>query len=76
MKTFLTALWTGLVLRCGPRSETYHVRVLELVDDGDVLELDVEELVHALEGSADGDVVLELDGDLVVDEGFEEAGAC
>lgn len=48
------------------------MRVLDLLDDGDVLELDVEVLVHALEGAADLDVVLELDGDLVVDQGLEE----
>jgi hypothetical protein len=49
------------------------VRVLELLEDLDVVELDVEVLVDALEDAADLDVVLELDGDLVVDEGFEEA---
>lgn len=46
--------------------------VLDLLDDADVLELDVEVLVHALEGAADLDVVLELDCDLVVDQGLEE----
>ena len=50
-----------------------QVRVLELLDDLDVVELDVEELVDALEHAPDLDVVLELDRDLVVDEGFEEA---
>lgn len=50
-----------------------QVRVLELLDDLDVVELDVEELVDALEHAADLNVVLELDRDLVVDEGFEEA---
>jgi len=49
--------------------------VLYLLDDADVLELDVEVLVDALEGAADLDVVLELDGDLMVDEGLEEAGS-
>ena len=49
------------------------MRVLELLEDLDVVELDVEVLVDALEDAADLDVVLELDGDLVVDEGFEEA---
>lgn len=51
----------------------YQVRILELLDDGDVVELDVEELVDALQRAADRDVVLELDRDFVVDEGFEEA---
>ena len=53
---------------------THHVRVLDLLEHLDVVELDVEVLVDALEDAADLDVVLELDGDLVVDQGFEEAG--
>ncbi len=51
------------------------MRVLDLLEHLDVVELDVEVLVDALEDAADLDVVLELDGDLVVDQGFEEAGA-
>lgn len=50
------------------------MRILELLHDLDVVELDVEVLVDALEHAADLYVVLELDRDLVVDEGFEEAG--
>jgi hypothetical protein len=50
------------------------VGVLELLDNLDVVELDVEVLVHALEDALELDVVLELDRDLVVDEGLEEAG--
>lgn len=50
------------------------MRVLDLVDDGDIVELDVEVLVDALERAADLDVVLELDGDRRVDERLEEAG--
>jgi len=53
---------------------TNQVRILELLDNGNVIELDVEVLVHALQDSADLDVVLKLYRDLVVDEGFEEAG--
>ena len=49
------------------------MRILQLLDDADVIELDVEVLVDALEGAADGDVVFELDGDFMVDERFEEA---
>lgn len=52
--------------------EIYQMRVLDLLHNADVLELDVEVLVYALEGAADLDVVLELDGDLVVDQGLEE----
>jgi hypothetical protein len=50
------------------------MRVLDLLDDADVLQLDVEILVYALERAEDLDVVLELDRDLVVDEGLEKTG--
>lgn len=49
------------------------MRILELLDHRDVVELDVEVLVDALEDAADLDVVFELDRDLMVDERFEEA---
>lgn len=52
---------------------TYQVWVLELLDDLNLVELDVEVLVDALERAADLDIVLELDRDLVVDERLEEA---
>ncbi len=48
------------------------MRIFDFVDDADIVELDVEELVHALEGAADGYVVLELDRDLVVNQRLEE----
>lgn len=47
--------------------------IFQLVDHGNVVKLDVEILVYALERAAQLDVVLEFDGDLVVDEGLEEA---
>lgn len=50
--------------------------VLKLLHHRDILQLDVEVLVDALESAADLDIVLELDRDLVVDEGLEEAGCC
>lgn len=50
--------------------------ILDLLDHLYVVELDVEELVDGLERAADGDVVLELDGDFVVDERLEEAINC
>ena len=40
-----------------------EMRVSELVQHGDVVELDVEVLVDGFQGAADGDVVFELDGD-------------
>jgi hypothetical protein len=49
------------------------VRVLHLLDHRDVVQLDVEVLVHALQRAAHGDVILELDGDLVVHQSLEEA---
>lgn len=54
--------------------KTYQVRVLDIIEDPDIVELDVEILVDALEGAANLDIILELDGHLVVDEGLEEAG--
>jgi hypothetical protein len=39
---------------------SYHVRVLEVVQYGDIVELDVEVLVDALQGSTDRNVILEL----------------
>jgi hypothetical protein len=47
--------------------------ILDLLDDADVLQLDVEVLVDALERAPDLYVVLELDCDLMVDQGLEEA---
>ena len=49
------------------------MRILHLIHDANVVKLDVEELVHRLERALDRDVVLQLDGDGVVDERFEEA---
>lgn len=50
-----------------------EVGVAQLLVDRDVVELDVEVLVHRLERARHLDVVLELDGDGLVDEGLEEA---
>jgi len=47
--------------------------ILQLINHRNVIEFDVEVLVDALEGAADGDVVFELDGHGSVDESFEEA---
>lgn len=52
------------------------MRILELLDDLDVIELDVEVLVHTLENALELDVVFQLHGDLVVDESLEETRAC
>lgn len=39
-----------------------EMRVSELVQHGDVVQLDVEVLVDGFQGAADGDVVFELHG--------------
>ena len=49
-----------------------HVWVLLRVGDGDVGELDVEVLVDRVEGAADGEVVLQLDHDVLADQRLEE----
>ena len=45
------------------------------IADRNLVELDVEELVDGLQHAGDAEVVLELDGDLMVDEGFEETAS-
>jgi hypothetical protein len=40
---------------------------------GDIIQLDVEILVYRLQRSAYLDVILELDGDFMVDQSLEEA---
>lgn len=52
-----------------------QVGVFDFLVDTDVVQLDVEVLVDALEGPRDFDVVFQLDSDLLVDEGFEEASS-
>lgn len=47
--------------------------VFQLIHHGDVVQFDVEVLVDALEGAANGDVILELNSDFVVDQRLEEA---
>jgi hypothetical protein len=49
------------------------VGVFDFIDHGDVFQLDVQELIYAFQRSFDGDIVLELDGDFVVDQGLEKA---
>jgi predicted urease superfamily metal-dependent hydrolase len=51
---------------------THEVRVLQLFDDGDVVELDVEVLVDALQRASNLDVVLQLHRHFVIDERLEE----
>lgn len=49
------------------------MRVFHLLHHTDIIQLDIQVLIHALQRPADGDVVFQLHGDFVVDERFEEA---
>lgn len=51
---------------------TYQMRPPNLIHRLRVIQLDVEVLIDALQRPADLDFVLELHGDFVLDEGFEE----
>lgn len=51
------------------------MRILELLYYLDVIELDVEVLVHAFQNALELDVVFELYGDFMVDERLEETTA-
>ena len=54
--------------------DTGEMRVLVEVKHFNIIQLDVEILVDALQGTADSDVVLEFDDNGVVGEGFKETG--
>lgn len=47
--------------------------VFHRLGDFDIVQLDVEVLVHTLERASNGDVILQLHSDLVIDERLEEA---
>ena len=49
------------------------MRVFELLHYLYVVQLDIEELVHGFESTLDGDVVLHLNRDLMIDQSLEEA---
>lgn len=52
---------------------SYKMWILKLLDNADIIQLDVQVLVNALQCAADLNIILELDGDLMVHEGLEEA---
>ena len=52
---------------------TDQMRIFELFHYLDIIQFDVEVLVDRLEDTSYGDVVLQLDRHLMIDEGFEEA---
>lgn len=49
--------------------------VFDIVQDHYIIQLDIQILIHALQGSANGNVVFELDRHFVVHQRFEEAVA-
>ena len=53
-------------------SKAYQMWPAHLVDSLGVIQLDVQVLIYALQRPADLDLVLEFDGDFVLDERFEE----
>lgn len=54
---------------------TYQMRPSHLIHCLCVVQLDVEVLIHALQCPTDLDLILEFDGDFVLDECFEETNA-
>ena len=75
MKQFLTDACAPAVHRPGRRSlaqpgraAAHHVRVLGLVHQPDVLQLDVQVLVHRVQRAGDAQVVLQLHGHLRPDQ--------
>jgi hypothetical protein len=48
------------------------MRILQLIQHTNILQLDIQELIHALERTPDRDVILEFDRHFVVNERFEE----
>ena len=62
-----------LCFHCAKALCTDQMRIFELFHHLYIIELDVEVLVDRFQGSTDLYVVLELDGDFVVDQCLEEA---
>lgn len=62
----------GRVTKKEGREDTNQMRVFQLFEHRDVIQLDVEELVDRFQGAGDRDVVFELDGNRMVDESFKE----
>ena len=49
--------------------------ILQLLNHLYIIQLDIEILINRFQCAADLDIVLELDGDFVVDQGLEETGS-
>ena len=48
------------------------MRILHLFHNTNIIQLDIQILVNTLQRPPDLDIVLQLDRDFVIDEGFEE----
>ena len=46
---------------------THQMGILQLLDNFNIIELDIQKLVHRFEYASDRDVVLEFHSDFVVD---------
>jgi len=49
------------------------MRILNLIHDRNILQLDIQKLIDALKGTSNGNVVFQFHCHFVVHEGFEEA---
>lgn len=47
--------------------------VFQLIENSDIIEFDIQILIHALQSTANGDVIFEFNSDRVIHKGFEEA---
>lgn len=48
------------------------MRILQLINHTNILQLDIQKLIHTLQCPPDRDVILEFDRDFVVHQRFEE----
>lgn len=55
------------------KESTHQMWVLQLIHHSDIIQLDIQVLIHALQCAPNRDIILKLDGDFVVDQRFEEA---
>jgi hypothetical protein len=51
---------------------TYQMRVFYLLNNTNIIQLDIQILIHTLQRSSYLDVVLQLDCNFVIHKGFEE----
>ena len=54
------------------QKSTNQMRILQFFDHLDIIKLDIKKLVNGFEGSSNGDIVLQFDGNLMIHQGLEE----